>query len=154
MDEAERIDRILLEWREAMDRGEPVDPEAVVRLHPDLEKPLRARFQALAVFDAVFGDPSPPAERLRIVPDDRYADFEVAGRGGMGIVYSTHDEDLHRRIAYKTVRPGGAPDPDDPPTDPSTLAPPTPGTVESKAYDSLRARFLQEAWVTAGLEHP
>ncbi|MEN8150838.1 MAG: serine/threonine-protein kinase, partial [Planctomycetota bacterium] len=36
----------------------------------------------------------------------------------------------------------------------STLSPPTPGTVESKAYDSLRARFLQEAWVTAGLEHP
>jgi len=151
MDIEERVDEILLEWREAVDRGEPVNTEDLVRRHPDLEKPLRARFQALAVFDAVFGEPPSPVERLRPMPEDRYDEFRLVGQGGMGIVFSSRDRDLHRQIAVKTVRPEGGRTEG---TDPTTLSPPPSGTIESRAFTSLRARFLQEAWVTAGLEHP
>jgi WD40 repeat protein/serine/threonine protein kinase len=151
LEREERIDEVLLEWRERLDRGEPVDQEEILRRHPDLAGELRARFQALAVFDAVCATPSPTRD-LRTLPADRYEDFELLGRGGMGIVYGTRDRDLHRRIAYKTIPSESEGDGQE--ADPTGLAPPPPGTRESRAFENLRARFLQEAWVTAGLEHP
>jgi len=59
----------------------------------------------------------------------------------MGVVYLALDTSLNRRIAFKMIRPwGGSSDPlDETPSD-------TP--------EETRARFLQEAWVTGGLEHP
>jgi len=146
----DRVDEILLDWRERVERGEAVDPEEIVARHPDLERELRSRFQALAVFDAVFAERPAPAERLRPLPADRYEEFELCGEGGMGVVFSARDRDLHRRIAFKTIRTGGD-DPEQTPSSPTELAPPA---DDPRAFDSLRARFLQEAWVTAGLEHP
>ena len=52
MSDEERIARILGDWRERLDEGCAIDPEDVIREHPDLEEPLRARFHALALFTA------------------------------------------------------------------------------------------------------
>ncbi len=82
---------------------------------------------------------------LRPLPPDRYAAFETVGEGGMGVVYLALDTELNRRVALKMVKPS----PQAPHTSP----------VEAKAdateaFENLKTRFLQEAWVTGGLEHP
>jgi serine/threonine protein kinase len=89
------------------------------------------------------------------VPPERYRDFRKIGQGGMGIVYLALDTELNRSVAFKVVRPGAAAgDLGETPTVPLALSPPTLDTPASKAFESLKARFLQEAWVTGGMEHP
>ena len=55
---------------------------------------------------------------------------QVIGRGGMGIVYTAHDERLDRRVALKLIAP------------------------ELAADTVLRRRFLDESRIAAGIEHP
>ncbi|MFV1958293.1 MAG: bifunctional serine/threonine-protein kinase/formylglycine-generating enzyme family protein [Planctomycetota bacterium] len=90
---------------------------------------------------------------LRVTSTDRYLDFDVVGEGGMGVVYAAVDTELNREVAFKTIRPpagvGNAPA-----TTPIEASPPPPGTEAARTFATLRARFLQEAWITAGLEHP
>ncbi len=92
---------------------------------------------------------------LRPVPAERYVGFEAAGEGGMGLVYMALDTEMNRVVAFKLVRPdvGGAPDTPAPST-PLHITTPARDTPASQAFEELKARFLQEAWVTGGLEHP
>ncbi|MCU0724534.1 MAG: serine/threonine protein kinase [Planctomycetes bacterium] len=86
---------------------------------------------------------------LRVVTDGRYAEFEFVGRGGMGSVYRALDRETNRRVALKIVRTEG-----ERIADPlSATAPPT-GTADHALFLRTAVKFLQEAWVTAGLEHP
>ncbi len=92
---------------------------------------------------------------LRPLPHDRYAAFEVAGEGGMGIVYLALDTELNRRIAFKMVKPdAGSGAGKGTPTSPAEARIPQRDTPASHAFEELKARFLQEAWVTGGMEHP
>jgi len=81
---------------------------------------------------------------LRPVPRHRYVDFEIAGAGAMGLVYSAHDTELRRNVAFKIVRP------DDTPASPLEASAPA---LDAR-FEELSARFLREAWVTGGMEHP
>src|SRR5437016_3314003 len=148
MSDESRIDSIVGDWRARRDAGEAVSPDDVVAAHPDIADSLRARFDALAAI----GSAKHPS--LRDVPPDRYAEFRVLGQGGMGIVYWALDTDLNRQVAFKVVRPDAGQSGGLTPTAPLDLAPPSADTPASSAFATLKARFLQEAWVTAGLEHP
>src|SRR5262249_48354619 len=60
----------------------------------------------------------------------RFRILRLHDRGGLGNVYVARDEELNREVALKEIRPHYAHDPES------------------------RARFLLEAEVTGGLEHP
>ena len=67
------------------------------------------------------------------LPGDELGDFEieeVAGRGGMGVVYSARQRSPERRVALKVIAPEFADDP------------------------KFAARFRRESAIAAALEHP
>ena len=114
-------------------------PEEVCQACPELLPRVRdglRRVRALgAHVDAMFpprgSDPTPPESPDAGPP--QLPDYEVQsvlGLGGMGMVYRAWDRRLHRPVALKMLLAG-------------TYA----GPVE-------RERFLREAEVTGGLEHP
>ncbi|MFO0811462.1 MAG: serine/threonine-protein kinase [Gemmataceae bacterium] len=63
-------------------------------------------------------------------PASRYEILRPHARGGLGEVFVAEDTELHRSVALKEIQPRHADDPDS------------------------RARFLLEAEITGGLEHP
>ncbi len=65
----------------------------------------------------------------------RYTTESELGRGGMGIVLRTRDNDLRRQVAMKVIRRERL----------------TPGTVEGV---TVLRRFIEEAQITGQLEHP
>ena len=76
---------------------------------------------------------------LRDLDPTHYTGFLPLGEGGMGIVYLALDTELNRKVAFKMIR-----------TDAEGPLDATARTVPADA----EVRFLQEAWVTGGLEHP
>src|SRR5262249_43447540 len=60
----------------------------------------------------------------------RYQRLHLHARGGLGEVFVAEDSELHRNVALKEIQPDRADDP------------------------SCRARFVFEAEITGGLEHP
>jgi serine/threonine-protein kinase len=99
-------------------------------------------------------DREPDAAHLRRLPRDRYGEFRPAGEGGMGIVYWAIDSDLNREVAFKIIRPGGASGATSAPDRPTDISPPAKETPASRAFETLKQRFLQEAWITSGMAHP
>jgi len=69
------------------------------------------------------------AAELPDLTGTRYAALEVAGRGGMGVVYRAHDRELGREVALKVLS-------------------------AAVADDDTVARMLAEARILARLEHP
>ena len=100
---------------------------------------------------------APVRAPLRPLPDDRYVAFEPVGEGGMGVVYLALDTELNRRVAFKMVRSDpatGATRERTTPASPTDAKPPPRDTAEAESFMELKSRFLQEAWVTGGMEHP
>jgi serine/threonine protein kinase/formylglycine-generating enzyme required for sulfatase activity len=71
----------------------------------------------------------PPPRRL-LVQSERYEELGVLGRGGVGEVIRVRDRELGRVVALKVLQPG------------------------NDRNEALVARFLEEARITAQLEHP
>jgi hypothetical protein len=143
-------------WRERRDRGEQVGVEDLCREHPEIADAIRARAAALEVLGRhLRTDRETDAVRaLRRLAGDRYAKFRTVGEGGMGIVYRAIDTDLNREVAFKIVRPDAGGEHAATPNSPDRVTAPPHGTPASQAFETLKSRFLQEAWVTAGLSHP
>ncbi|HEY6036283.1 MAG TPA: hypothetical protein VIV58_18530, partial [Kofleriaceae bacterium] len=70
------------------------------------------------------------APAAAVVQDGRYDIGELVGSGGQGDVYRVYDRELRRHMVMKVIGPDGA-------SDPIALA-----------------RFVQEAQITAQLQHP
>src|SRR5437588_790030 len=78
--------------------------------------------------DSTFPEALPFSQVVRV--DEACDRFEVAWRGGLGEVFVARDEELDREVALKEIQ------------------------VRHAASLGSRARFLLEARVTGGLEHP
>ena len=79
-----------------------------------------------AVLGGLFGEGEP----ARI---DRFTVLGVAGRGGMGRVYSAYDPDLDRKVAIKLIHSGGG---------------------DTSRNENRRKRLVREARAMAKLSHP
>lgn len=66
----------------------------------------------------------------------RYKDQGVIGAGGMGVVRRVYDQDLRRTLAMKRIVPEEE------------------GVADREGSDAELSRFLEEAQVTAQLDHP
>jgi serine/threonine-protein kinase len=122
--------------------GDPVRSLATVSLVGPIAGELRqiadsdlgatlAQIAVTQVRDANATQPTvpPPASRAGF-PPGRFRILRPHARGGLGEVFVARDEELNREVALKEMQPRHAADADS------------------------RARFLREAEVTGGLEHP
>jgi tetratricopeptide (TPR) repeat protein/tRNA A-37 threonylcarbamoyl transferase component Bud32 len=109
-----RVGEIVAAWRARRDRGEDVDPEDVVREHPEVAADLRAAFAALRLLDravagvAPFALPGADGDAGAVPPDGtrRIGDFVLLreiGRGATGNVYEAEQTSMRRRVALKIL---------------------------------------------------
>ncbi len=130
---ADALHRLHQRWAEAntamqdFENAEAVAPVAPVELGVEQEPPISLR-HAL-----------PPTADMRS-PTARYGEHQVIARGGMGEIQRVWDADLRRAIAMKVLREANAPSHTDH------------RTPHSAARQ--QRRFLDEAQITAQLQHP
>ncbi len=108
-------EQIVARCRERLERGETVEPEAVIRAHPDMADALRAQFVALRLLERAFARDG--ASRVTDAPSfagRALGPFRLAskiGAGGMGTVYvatveaRSHGLDVGTRVAVKVIHP-------------------------------------------------
>ncbi|MEM8712113.1 MAG: serine/threonine-protein kinase, partial [Planctomycetota bacterium] len=131
----EQLSRLIEEAEQVLASGRELDVTAFVSRAPsDLETELRELLQMIVQLRA---RESPPvgvlAGALADMPLERVAHYRILreiGRGGMGVVYLAHDEQLDRRVALKVL----------------------PGL--SRLDPDLRERFARESKAVARLVHP
>jgi eukaryotic-like serine/threonine-protein kinase len=138
----ERLDAVIAEYLESVERGEPASPREWVQRYPDLATELELFFAAETRFDRlvaplrsapvgsdVASKPAPPSEQLlRTVKDyDLLAEID---RGGMGVIFKARQRSLNRLVAVKMIRSA------------------------EWATPAERFRFRWEAEAVAALDHP
>jgi tetratricopeptide (TPR) repeat protein len=103
-------------------------------LREDLRRLADADLQASVLHLSATRSAEEPVQPTTVgqssVPGVRFRMLREHARGGLGAVFVAHDEELNRQVALKEIQPQYADHPDS------------------------RARFLLEAEVTGGLEHP
>ena len=132
------------------------DPEVALARRGGIDRSIHASL-APDTSAALLREGAGARAPLRVVDSDRYTDFTVVGRGGMGIVYLALDTELNRRVAFKMVRPDpNAPRDTPAPDTPLRVTPPSIDVADDdqRSFEELKIRFLQEAWVTGAMEHP
>jgi serine/threonine-protein kinase len=142
----ERLDEVLADYLEAVDRGDRPDPADWMARHPELAEELTRFFAGQERFAGLLGPLGHPAagsatavgDTSGTAPRDggfpsRFGDYELLGeiaRGGMGVVYRARQVSLNRLVAVKMILAG-------------RLA----------SAEDVR-RFRQEAEAAANLDHP
>lgn len=141
MNPASDIDILFERWRAAHDSGQSLSPDLLCRDQPGLQEELARRIGAWKRLHQSWNsenvdnnyqgdlDDSPLTGRESVPLEVRYRDLSHLATGGLGVVYRATDPTLARTVAIKTIR-------------------------SAHADDESRDRFLSEARITAGLDHP
>ena len=126
-----RLEEVLEEYMQRLDRGEGVDREQFLARHPELADELRSYFAGSDELERLGRHTSPERERgeapafppspalaetfglggaqrgqegkARHVGD--YELLEQIGQGGMGVIYKARQRKLQRLVALKMIRP-------------------------------------------------
>jgi serine/threonine-protein kinase len=141
MDSETRLEELLYQWEEGLERGQPRTPEELCADCPGLVEPLKGEIYKLERMEAALrldeghaGAEEAPRSQAR--PGELYAARSQFGilqfhkAGGLGEVYLAQSQDLGREVALKRMQGRFAQD------------------------CSKRSRFVQEAEITSRLEHP
>jgi tetratricopeptide (TPR) repeat protein/tRNA A-37 threonylcarbamoyl transferase component Bud32 len=135
--EREHLAKILDEYLQGLERGQPIAPEELFVRHPEVADRLRGYLSGLALFHNAVTNGSPPhsASLVSRGPELRgeLGDFRLVGeigRGGMGVVYEAEQVSLGRRVAIKVL--------------------PFSATIDEKQI----MRFKNEAQAAAQIAHP
>jgi serine/threonine protein kinase/tetratricopeptide (TPR) repeat protein len=141
-----RILELVVEWERQRDLGTPVTPEELCRECPELLDQLKSRLTQLKALNLHIGQSttvSPTTDAYpTLIPGStghdrsaecssgRYRPIAFHARGGLGEVHRARDEELRRDVALKRIQ-------------------------ARYVHDlTSRRRFLDEAEITAQLEHP
>ncbi len=132
-----RIDLLLEAWEEARGQGREVAVEDLCRERPELEAEVRARIRRLERIGGLMEretgpDPSQELEPLpctEVELSSSLEDLTFLEQGGMGVLGLARDPRLERNVVVKFLR-------------------------SSSDSPAGRERFLNEARVTGGLDHP
>jgi tetratricopeptide (TPR) repeat protein len=114
MTEAGMLTLLCERWEEARSEGREVTPEELCRDAPELLDAFRREVAALEAADDRMAGPrqksllqtesTPQAPELP--PGCRYRIDHFLAQGGLGQVFVAHDDELHRKVALKFIRPG------------------------------------------------
>ena len=129
----ERIGRVLNEYLDRKQRGDPVCEAELLEAHPDLAEELRAHFGTVRQVSPAVSDGAQDEGPTLAPPHDSLPGYEILGeihRGGQGVVYQALQKATQRTVAIKVMREG-----------------PFAGWRD-------RARFEREIQVLAALKHP
>jgi serine/threonine protein kinase len=146
METETRIDDLINRWEELRDRGTPLTIEELCSDWPELAAEVRRRIAVLREVDSALDtevlDPRPvPGDRARAAAEMGRGLAEVVratatyrprghhDHGGLGVVFTAHQDELDRTVALKRIRP-------------------------DRLHAAARRRFLREAALTARLQHP
>lgn len=132
-DLSQKFQEVLANYLEAKERGERVDPQALLRAHPELAAELKEFFANEKQFASAAGLTATAPTPSRTPIGQRVGEYEILGeiaRGGMGVVYRARHRSLERLVALKMMLGG-----------------------EFAGREGLR-RFNDEAKVVAELDHP
>jgi len=122
-----RVLAIANEYEESWHQDRSTDPVAFAKRHPDVPHDILSQ-ELIRLRDELAAD-----QTASVAPTDaagRFSIIEALRSGGMGVVYLAYDHDCNRQVAIKKIRPEYRDDP------------------------LVIRRFLAEADLTAGLEHP
>ena len=132
MDSDDLIAELFRRWKVAQESGTPQTAEDLCRACPELLSTFREILPHLAAMDALFDDKSDESQAAFSVQIDanEYRGLRFHKAGGLGVVLKGEDVELSRTVAIKCMK------------------------SRYSADSQAAGRFLQEAEITAKLDHP
>jgi serine/threonine protein kinase/Flp pilus assembly protein TadD len=137
-----RLNEMLLRWEELHDQGHVVSIAELSAGSPELAGELYRRIEALLALDTALGTPSDGSAlksssirrsgtaHRKARSSAEFQDLRFLAEGALGEVYRAQHPELNREVAIKFIKHARVGD------------------------EASRRRFMQEAEITARLEHP
>ena len=132
LDREDQLAGLYGRWKESAAAGSPTPPEEICATCPELLDDFRDILPKLAAIDALFDESSQAtnADYGAAIESETYRSLSFYKEGGLGVVLVGEDAELGRRVALKCLKRRAG--------------------IHSEAAE----RFIQEAEITARLEHP